>query len=237
MLENFKTFRDAGVDSPLYRKGMMRGPEGQFEHDARNDKLPTVSWIIPTSKQSEHPDFMPASGAAFVASKIDAIASNPKVWAKTVFILDYDENDGIFDHVAPPTPPPGTEREFVKGLPIGAGFRVPCIIVSPWTAGGWVCSEQFDHTSPLRFLEKFTGVKEENISPWRRKTFGDLTSAFRFQDTKANAPILPETSEHLSVAYYGATHFPKPKAPESGQTMPTQEKGTRKRIPLAKARA
>jgi len=235
MLENFKVFRDASVGSSLYTRGMMRGREGQFEYDARNDKLPAVSWIIPTGRQSEHPDYMPASGAAFVASKIDAIASNPAVWAKTAFILDYDENDGIFDHVVPPVPPPGTAREFVLGQPIGGGFRVPCIIVSPYTAGGWVCSEAFDHTSTLRFLEKFTGVREENISDWRRRTFGDLTSAFRFDDTKANPAILPETGDHLSRAYYAATHFPKPPIPGTGQSMPAQEKGTRKRVPLPKA--
>jgi len=230
MLENFKAFREARPDSPLWTKGMAHGAEGQFEHDARNDKLPTVSWIIPTGRQSEHPDFMPASGAAFVASKIDAIAANRKVWAKTAFILDYDENDGIFDHVAPPVPPEGTPQEFVRGLPIGAGFRVPCIIVSPWTAGGWVCSEPFDHTSPLRFLEKVTGVREENISDWRRKTFGDLTSAFRFGKGKAAPPALPDTNDLLSRAYYGATHFPKPAMPSSGQSLPTQEKGSRRRV-------
>ncbi|HUH97224.1 MAG TPA: alkaline phosphatase family protein, partial [Anaerolineales bacterium] len=87
VLENFAQFKDAAKDSPLYLKGMARGPEGQFEYDAMNDKLPTVSWIMPTSFQSEHPDFMPADGAAFIASKIDAIAANPEVWAKTVFIL------------------------------------------------------------------------------------------------------------------------------------------------------
>jgi phospholipase C len=105
MLETFSAFREAPVGSPLYQKAIERGAEGQFEYDARNDKLPTVSWIIPTGFQSEHPEYMPADGAAFVASKIDAIASNPDVWAKTVFILNYDENDGIFDHVAPPFPP------------------------------------------------------------------------------------------------------------------------------------
>jgi hypothetical protein len=95
-------------------------------------------------------------GAAFVASKIDAIAANPKVWAKTAFILDYDENDGIFDHVVPPVPPSDTPHEFVLGQPIGAGFRVPCIIVSPWTAGGWVCSEPFDHTSALHASQLYS---------------------------------------------------------------------------------
>ncbi len=231
MLENFKAFKDAKPGTPLYDKGVVRGPEGQFEYDAINDKLPAVSWIITTSTQSEHPDFMPAAGAAFVASKIDAIAANPEVWAKTAFILNYDENDGIFDHVAPPVPPPGTPSEFVEGLPIGGGFRVPCIIVSPWTAGGWVCSQPFDHTSVLQFLEKFTGVKEPNITDWRRKTFGDLTSAFRFDDDKAAPPKLPETGSAWSRAKYESTNLPKPSLPGAEQKPPTQEKGQRKRVP------
>jgi phospholipase C len=123
---------------------------------------------------------MPADGAAFVASKIDAIAANPDVLAKTVFILNYDENDGLFDHVIPPTPSAGTKHEFVTktspgktpggGLPVGGGFRVPCIIISPWTAGGWVSSQAFDHTSVLQFMERITKVKETNISSWRRST-------------------------------------------------------------------
>jgi phospholipase C len=231
MLEQFKTFREADRDSALYTRGMIREPEGKFEYDAANDNLPTVSWIITTSTQSEHPDFMPAAGAAFVASKLDAIAANPEVWAKTVFILNYDENDGIFDHVVPPTPPEGTAKEFVKGLPVGAGFRVPCIIVSPWTAGGWVCSQPFDHTSVLQFLEKFTGVKEPNITDWRRQTFGDLTSAFRFDGDKAPPQPLPDTGGPLSLARFEAAYLPKPTLPGAEQKPPVQEKGQRKRTP------
>jgi phospholipase C len=180
VLEQFEVFRRADSNSPLYTRGLLHTPEGQFEYDAMNDRLPTVSWIMTTSTESEHPDFMPAAGAAFVASKIDAIAANPDVWAKTAFVLNYDENDGLFDHVPPPTPPPGTPGEFVGELPVGGGFRVPCIIVSPWTAGGWVCSEPFDHTSVLRLVERVTGVPVPNVTEWRRKTCGDLTSAFRF---------------------------------------------------------
>jgi phospholipase C len=234
VLELFKAYREAGEQSPLRLKGLARGPEGRFEYDALNDKLPAVSWIIPTSFQSEHPDYMPAAGAAFVASKIDAIAANPEVWAKTAFILNYDENDGLFDHVAPPVPPPGTPHEFVRGVPIGAGFRVPCIIVSPWTAGGWVCSETFDHTSVLQFLEKFTGVKEENISEWRRKTFGDLVSAFRFDEDKAGPPQLPDALSPYSIAKYEAGNLPAPELPGADQKPPAQEKGERKRVPRSK---
>jgi phospholipase C len=235
LLETFKVFKDAPKGSPLYSKAVLRGPEGQFEYDARNDQLPAVSWIIPTSFQSEHPDHMPADGAAFVASKIDAIAANPDVWAKTVFILNYDENDGIFDHVAPPSPPAGTAREFVNGLPIGGGFRVPCILISPWTSGGWVCSQPFDHTSVLQFLEQFTGVREANISDWRRSTFGDLTSAFRFRQADRKPPLLPDTSGELTLAKYTSTNLPKPVFPEGDQHPPKQEAGSRKRVSTPKA--
>jgi phospholipase C len=229
MLEYFKVFREAPKNSSLYQRGMVRGAEGQFEYDAVHDKLPAVSWIITTSFQSEHPDYLPAAGAAYVASKIDAIAANPDVWAKTLFILNYDENDGIFDHVVPPVPPAGTPHEFVHGLPIGGGFRVPCILVSPWTAGGWVCSQPFDHNSVLQFLEKFTGVREPNISDWRRSAFGDLTSALRFQDATAAPPPLPDTSGPLTLAKYTAENLPNPVFPAKGQQPPKQEKGPRKR--------
>jgi phospholipase C len=240
MLAEFKNFQAAKPGNPLYDNGMTVFPEGQFEYDARNDKLPAVSWILPTSFQSEHPDFMPADGAAFVASKIDAIAANPEVWAKTVFILNYDENDGLFDHVVPPIPPAGTPDEFVNltspgntpgnGLQVGGGFRVPAIVVSPWTAGGWVSSEAFDHTSTLRFLEKFTGVRNTNISAWRRQTFGDMTSVFRFNDRKAEPPVLPDTAGPLTYAQYTSTVLPKPTLPGADQSLPTQENGHRPHV-------
>jgi len=231
LLETFKVFREAKRGSALYKKGMLRGPEGQFEYDALHDKLPAVSWIIPTSYQSEHPDYMPADGAAFVASKIDAIAANPDVWAKTVFILNYDENDGIFDHVAPPVPARGTTDEFVNGVPIGAGFRVPCIVVSPWTAGGLVCNKPFDHTSVLQFLEEFTGVRESNISDWRRNTFGSLSAALRMRDSYAPPPVLPDTSGPLRLARYESSMLPKPVLPGAEQELPNQEKPAKAAAP------
>jgi phospholipase C len=223
MLHGFRSFADAGPTSPLRQKGLTVVSEGQFEYDARNDRLPAVSWLCPTNEASEHPKHMPAAGAEFIASKLDAIAANPDVWAKTAFILCYDENDGLFDHVAPPVPPEGTPGEFVDGLPIGGGFRVPCIVISPWTAGGWVCSEPFDHTSILRFLEAFTGVREPNISNWRRKAFGDLTGTFRFGQRPAAPPILPDTGGALHRARYTAANFPLPAFPGTNQIAPQQE--------------
>jgi phospholipase C len=231
LLEQFAAFRDAQPGSDLYERGMRPQPEGTFEEDARNDRLPAVSWIIPTSHQSEHPDYLPAAGADFVASKIEAIASNPKVWRKTAFILNYDENDGLFDHVPPPTPPEGTKDEFVQGLPIGGGFRVPAVVISPWTVGGWVASEPFDHTSVLQFLERFTGVAEPNISDWRRETFGDLTSAFRFRSAHRRPPRLPEdTAEQLEKAKEEVATLPEPTLPGADQSYPPQEHGRRPHV-------
>jgi phospholipase C len=230
MLENFSNFQKAKPGNPLYDNGMAVSPAGTFEDDARNDRLPAVSWIICTSTQSEHPNYLPAAGADYVASKIEAIASNPDVWRKTALILDYDENDGLFDHVVPPTPKAGTPDEFIQGLPVGGGFRVPCVIVSPWTVGGWAAGDAFDHTSVLQFLEKVTGVQEPNISQWRRRTFGDLTSAFGFGSAAPTAPALPDdTAEQLAEAKQEVATLPKPKLPSTGQKPPTQEPGTRPR--------
>jgi phospholipase C len=237
VLEYFKQFQNAPTGSPLYQNAMTIQPAGQFEIDALNDKLPTVSWLFPTSYQSEHPNYLPAAGAAFVASKIDAIAANPEVWAKTVFLLVYDENDGLFDHVPPIIPPAGTDGEWVTvttspggtasaDLWVGPGFRVPCIIVSPWTAGGWVFSERSDHTSHLRFLEAVTGVPATNISAWRRGHFSNLTSAFRF-DARARPPVLPDTSGPLTVAQYTSAQYPLPAFPGADQTPPRQPRGHR----------
>lgn len=230
MLAQFRQFQDAPTSSTLFKSGQRSFGTGQFEWDATHDRLPTVSWILPTSFQSEHPFWTPVAGAGYIASKIDAIASNQDVWAKTVFILNYDENDGQFDHVPPPVPPPGTPDEFLAAggdplLPIGAGFRVPCLIVSPWTQGGWIASETFDHTSVLQFLETLTGVTVPNITPWRRATFGDLTSAFGFAQFPSATRKLPDTTAQLAQTVSNVTRLPLPAFPGPGQVEPVQDTG------------
>ncbi|RZJ80782.1 MAG: DUF756 domain-containing protein, partial [Flavobacterium sp.] len=142
----------------------------------------------------------PLYGTWYVSEAIDILTKNPEVWKKTIFILTYDENDGYFDHLPPfvaPKPDDETtgkvsqgldawvDYEFKKDSPIGLGYRVPMLVASPWSKGGYVNSQVFDHTSNLMFLEKFlskkTGkqIKSNNISNWRRAICGDLTSVFR----------------------------------------------------------
>ena len=160
-----------------------------FAKDVADGRLPQVSWIVAPYIMCEHPTACPSYGESLTARLLDALAANPDVWAKTAFILNYDENDGFFDHMPPPVPAISSDMgagtvdstgEIYKGVPFGLGPRVPMLVVSPWTAGGFVNSEVFDHTSVLRFLEARFGVAAPNISPWRRAVTGDLTSVFDF---------------------------------------------------------
>jgi phospholipase C len=231
VLEYFDQYQNAPVSSPLYQNAMKFYQPGQFEYDAMHDRLPTVSYILPTSFQSEHPDFMPAAGADYVASKVNAIAANPDVFAKTVFILIYDENDGYFDHVAPPTAPAGTPGEYITSTtsapgPIGLGFRVPCIIVSPWTVGGFVCHDTFDHTSVTRLLERVTGVRNPNITAWRRQTVGDFSAALGVVPNR-QIPRLPDTKAQLELAEKEVQQFQLPPYPGASQSPPVQPPGTK----------
>jgi phospholipase C len=228
VLEYFDQYQTASVSSPLYQGAMRFFQPGQFEYDAIHNRLPTVSWLVPTSYQSEHPNFMPAAGADYVASKVAALAANPEVWNSTVFVLIYDENDGLFDHVTPATAPPGTADEYITvdgvSAPIGLGFRVPCIIVSPWTVGGFVCHDTFDHTSISRLIERVTGVRNTNISAWRRKTAGDLTSALGAQPVR-RYPRLPLTTRQLELAEQQVRTLKLPPIPGATQHFPVQPRG------------
>jgi len=76
----------------------------------------------------------------------------------------------------------------------------------------------------LRFLEQFTGVREPNITDWRRSTFGDLTSALRLKQAPGKPPVLPDTSGALQRAMYETKKLPRPKLPGADQKPPQQEK-------------
>jgi phospholipase C len=144
---------------------------------------------------------LPAAGALAISRKLAALAAHPQTWAKTVFILNYDENDGLFDHVPPPFPPPRTDGEFVGTDHVGPGFRVPCLVISPWSTGGWISGEQLDHTSILRLLEHVTGVEEPNISAWRRATFGDMRATLRLGVApRTGAGLLAQLPDARSIA-------------------------------------
>ncbi|WP_205513415.1 phosphocholine-specific phospholipase C [Longitalea arenae] len=270
------TYKDGDTERP------MKAPKGDvlhaFREDVKNGKLPTVSWLVAPENFSDHPTSA-WFGVWYISEVLDILTQNPEVWKKTIFILTYDENDGYYDHmppfVAPDPQDPSTgsvsagidtSLEFVaneqqqsgKGAharqsPIGLGYRVPMVVASPWSRGGWVNSEVFDHTSSLQFLETFlshkTGkkIEEPNISQWRRTVCGDLTSVFRpYNGEKISLPQflerdefiesihkaqfkeLPSNFKRLTAADIAALN----KAPGTSPYMPKQEKGIRNACPL-----
>ncbi|HEY3630521.1 MAG TPA: alkaline phosphatase family protein, partial [Jatrophihabitantaceae bacterium] len=199
----------------------------RFIADCAAGTLPAVSWVVAPYLYSEHPSARPVDGAAYTQGVLNALWAKPELWEKTVVLLNYDEHDGFYDHVISPTAPAGTPDEFVLGLPVGLGPRVPMTVVSPWSRGGWINSQVFDHTSVLRFLELWTGVHEPNISAWRRSIAGDLMSCFDFGTADFSVPALPDTAELRRIADENESKLPTPTPPPPGQQVaPVQEPGT-----------
>ena len=256
------TYQDKGTQH------QMKVPAGdvldQFRKDVTTGKLPAVSWLVAPERFSDHPS-SPWYGAWYLAGAFDILTKNPDIWRKTIFILCYDENDGWFDHVPPPTAPapgrpetgatsPGLDAsaEYItaaqeaawrqrnpKGAlaegPIGLGYRVPLLIASPWSRGGSVCSQVFDHTSILQFLEAWLSkksgreVREPNISPWRRAVCGDLTAAFR---PWQGEPV-PLPAPVLRTAWLGSMHQAQYKPVPGSAALESDELKLARREPRA----
>jgi len=261
----------------------MKAPKGdvlwQFRKDVGSGNLPMVSWLVAPENFSDHPG-APWYGAWYVSEVLDILTKNPEVWKKTIFVLCYDENDGYFDHVSPFVAPDPSRPETglvamgidaapeyhsrqedlkhasekdARGGPIGLGYRVPLVIASPWSRGGYVNSQVSDHTSILMMLEKLvhhrTGkdIRETNISGWRRAICGDLSSMFRpYNGEKIVLPEflgLAETLKGINKAQYLGLPmgYKKLTAEEVAEArregykwkgLPGQERGTRRSCAL-----
>lgn len=224
-----------------------------FSADVANGTLPQVSWIISPDSYDEHPPAPAQLGEWYTQRILDILTSNPDIWQNTVLFIMYDENDGFFDHVPPPTPLPGTPGEYLTvnplpstagGIagPIGLGVRVPMLVVSPFSKGGWVCSDVFDHTSQLEFIGSVFNVPVPNISEWRQETVGNLLSTLprisspgnkipklpRVSDNENEPPISNEcTAGQIEELNPDLGAYPVPLI----QNIPKQEPGTLKRTP------
>lgn len=234
VLRYFPQYRPVGGDPTLASGAFSSNAfPADFAADCQTGRLPQVAWLLADLPDTEHaPD--PLQFGESITHTVLTVMAESGVLARSVLFLTYDENGGFFDHVTPPTPPPGTPGEYlsqqalgktaraeattVKGVdlsgdPIGLGFRVPMLVVSPFTrnphpdGGPLVCSDVFDHTSLLRFIETWSTVKGRparipdrdpatrtpGLTPWRRQVVGDLTSAFNFAarpDTSAPTAVL-----------------------------------------------
>ncbi|MFG3254294.1 phosphocholine-specific phospholipase C [Streptomyces sp. NPDC048172] len=247
-----ETFRKAKPGEPLYDKargGTEIKKSGELLDDLRADiragKLPQVSYVTAPEAFDEHPNWPTNYGAWYIAQLLDVLTSDPEVWSKTALFITYDENDGYFDHVVPPYAPASpdqgkatmdTAAEIYKGDaeneagPYGLGPRVPMLVVSPWSTGGYVCSETLDHTSIIRFIEERFGVEEPQITPWRRAVCGDLTSAFDFSLKDTDRPELPDVDayEPPDNDRHDSWNPARPDVPQALK----QEKGARRTRPL-----
>jgi phospholipase C len=208
VLSYFKNYTDpfsrTGIE--LIARGLTPSYPGDFRSDVAKGKLPSVSWIVPPLAECEHPAAPPEWGEYLVQQILNILVSHPDVWAQTVFIVDYDENGGFFDHVPPASAPARTAGEYLTvsplpssagGIagPIGLGFRTPCLVVSPFSAGGYKYSGTLDHTSTLRLIETRFGVTVPNLSAWRRSVTGDFTGALNLTAPPVTAvPSFPSTS-------------------------------------------
>jgi phospholipase C len=219
--------------------GVALGPNqvdhvlAQFISDCTAGTIPQVSWIVAPYEYSEHPSSSPSYGAHYASTVLSALMSNQALWETTALFITYDEHDGYFDHALPPSPETTVTNEFISSLPIGLGPRVPMIICSPWTRGGFIDSNTYDHTSMLRFLETWTGVQAPNITAWRRSVTGDLTAAFDFTSPDFSIPTLPDTVALINQSD-SEKSFPAVKTPAEGaQVAPVQEAGTRVHRPTS----
>ena len=266
-LAGFQVFRAAWNQTPGYseqlrQRGISTRKLDLLKQDVVNGTLPQISWIVAPAADSEHPGpSSPAQGADYTARVLDALTANPDVWSKTVLFINFDENDGFFDHMPPPAAPsyetwnadPASavlagdstvslvgehhnniqsyddtpSQQQWKHRPYGLGPRVPMYVLSPWSKGGWVDSQVFDHTSVIRFMEARFGVVEPNISAWRRAVCGDLTSAFNFADPN-NTAFFSNLPSTLAAADRAAALPGRTTPALPGTTaMPVQEQGTR----------
>jgi phospholipase C len=246
VLPYFSAFRNPF--SSLYRKAFTPTFPRDFAADVASGALPSVSWLIPPLGFDEHPSAAPTNGMYFTSLVLDALVSNPEVWSKTALFLMYDENDGWFDHVAPPTAPAGTAGEYLTATPpvlgdpspatlgitgpLGLGVRVPMLVMSPFSRGGHIASELFDHTSQLQLISERFGVEVPNVSAWRRSAVGDLTSTLFQGAPDTSLPSLPVPG--VDVPLLGAcsivnqdteTGGAAPSVP-TAQRMPTQGGGS-----------
>jgi phospholipase C len=227
----------------LIAKGLTPSYPDHFKEDVENGTLPAVSWIVPPLAECEHPAAPPEWGEYLVQQILNILVSNPGVWAQTVFIVNYDENGGFFDHVPPPAAPAGTAGEYLTGTlpssaggiagPIGLGFRTPCLVISPFSAGGYKYSGTLDHTSTLRLIESRFKVTVPNLTAWRRSVTGDFTGALALSNTPVTkVPALPSTSigsnitvveEAVLNALTGTLDVGIPYPLPTSNSMPSQE--------------
>ena len=160
--------------SPSARARLVAG--SAFATDLARGDLPDVSWIIGAVGGDEHPPKNVQAGEASVADGVlNAVGASP-YWPSAAIFVTWDDYGGFYDHV----PPPAVD-------PMGYGFRVPCLVDTPFARGGAIDSTVHDHTSILKFIETRFGLSPLGS---RDAAADDFSSAFDFaQPPRSYAPV------------------------------------------------
>ena len=248
VLPYFTAFRNPL--SPLYQNAFGPTFPNEFVADIAAGSLPSVSWIIPPLGFDEHPSSAPANGMYFTSLVLDALTANTERVVEDRAVPDVRRERRLVRPRPPPTAPAGTPGEYLTATPsstlepgnssqtlgitgpLGLGMRVPMLVISPFSRGGHIASQTFDHTSQLQLVAARFGVEVPNVSAWRRATVGDLTSTMFQSPPSTRVPALPATAVDMPLT---GTARPSPRTPRSGgaspsvptkQTMPVQGGGS-----------
>lgn len=149
-------------------------PIDTFTEDVKNDDLPTVSWVSPYARYSEHPNYSMCDGQNWTVDTINTIMSSPS-WKDTAIFIVWDDFGGFYDHVMP------RSVDWV-----GLGFRVPLLVISPYARPGYVDHTEYELSSVLRFIEDYLGLPTLTL---RDKYTNNMMSAFNFGQ-QPNPPLI-----------------------------------------------
>jgi phospholipase C len=183
-------------------------PFGAFLADCATGSLPEVSFVDPRfideqsgTSNDDHPHADIRNGEAFLNLVYSAVALSP-AWPNTVLIINYDEWGGFFEHV-PPSAAPIPDADRSAGNEDGLrGFRVPCVIVSPFARRAFVASTVFDHTSVLRLIEWRWDL--EPLTE-RDATAANIADVLDFKARNQRPPLFPVPPGPFGAACPAAT--------------------------------
>ncbi len=166
-------------------------PLNDYYAAAETGTLPSVSWVMPNGKDSEHPPALVSVGQSYVTGLINTIMEGPD-WNSTAILLGWDDWGGFYDHVRPPV----VDKN-------GYGFRVPAMVISPYAKKGYIDHQTLSYDAYLKFIEdRFLGGQRLNPKTDGRpdprpdvrenaKILGNLLSDFNFSQAPRKPLILP----------------------------------------------
>ena len=170
-----------------FRSALASGnivPVTDFRRDALNGRLPTMSWVTPSLRDSEHPPHSVKRGENWTVANVNAVMQGP-LWRKSAVIIAWDEWGGFWDHVTPPV----VEKEPGTFNAMRYGYRIPCLIISPHAKRGYVSHTLYSHMSVLRTIERIFDIPSLNQ---RDAQANDLLDCFDFTQEPRMPLILKE---------------------------------------------